>query len=108
MGPKKQFWPIRIELSKPFRRQLTHYAEKFLHELFSGINARRREDLETHDISCIWLEISPPKSKSFLAGNMYRPPDSRVEYNDRFEEFIDSLIDENKEFILLGDFTKIY
>ena len=64
------------------------------------------DDLETHDISCIWLEISPPKSKSFLVGNMYRPPDSRVEYNDRFEEFIDSLIDENNEFILLGDFNK--
>ena len=37
---------------------------------------------------------------------MYRPPDSRVEYNDRFEECIDSFIDENKEFILLGDFNK--
>ena len=37
---------------------------------------------------------------------MYRPPDSRVEYNDRFEEFIDNLIDENKEFSLLGDFNK--
>ena len=37
---------------------------------------------------------------------MYRPPDSRVEYNDRFEEFIDRLIEENKEFILLGDFNK--
>ena len=36
---------------------------------------------------------------------MYRPPDSRVEYNDRFEEFIDSLIDENKEFISIGDFN---
>ena len=31
----------------------------------NGINARRREDLETHDISCIWFEISPAKSKSF-------------------------------------------
>ena len=37
---------------------------------------------------------------------MYRPSDSRVEYNNRFEECIDSLIDENKEFILLGDFNK--
>ena len=64
----------------------------------NGINVRRREDLETRDISCIWLEISPPKGKSFLVGKMYRPPNSRVEYNDRFEEFIDSLIDENKEF----------
>ena len=52
----------------------------------NGINAKRRED--------------------FLVGNMYRPPDSRVEFNDRFEEFIDSLLNEDKEFILLGDFNK--
>ena len=37
MGHKKQFWPIGMKLSKPFRRQLTHYAEKFLHELLSNI-----------------------------------------------------------------------
>ena len=38
MGPKKQFWPIRMKLSKPFHRQLTHYAEKFLHELLTNIS----------------------------------------------------------------------
>ena len=38
MGPKKQFWPIRMKLSKPFRRQLTHYAGKFLHELLINIS----------------------------------------------------------------------
>ena len=37
---------------------------------------------------------------------MYRPPDSKVEYNDRFEEFIDNVLNEEKEFILLGDFNK--
>ena len=37
---------------------------------------------------------------------MYRPPDSRVEFDDRFEEFIDSLLNEDKEFSLLGDFNK--
>ena len=72
----------------------------------NGINARRREDLETNNISCLWLEISPANTKSFLVGNIYRPPDSRVEYNDRFEDFIDILINEGKEFILLGDFNK--
>ena len=71
-----------------------------------GINAKRREDLETNDISCLWLEIIPVKGKSFLVGNMYRPPDSKVEYNDRFEEFIDNVLNEEKEFILLGDFNK--
>ena len=37
---------------------------------------------------------------------MYIPPDSRVEFNGRFEVFIDSLLNEDKEFILLGDFYK--
>ena len=40
MGPKKQFWPIRMKLSKPFRIQLTHYSEKFLHELLSNISLK--------------------------------------------------------------------
>ena len=38
MKPKKEFLPIRMKLRKPFRRQLTHYAEKFLRELFSNIS----------------------------------------------------------------------
>ena len=38
MRPKKEIWPIRMKLSKPFRRQLTHYAEKFIRELFSNIS----------------------------------------------------------------------
>ena len=38
MGPKKQFWPIRMKLSKPFRGQLTQYAEKFFNELLSNIS----------------------------------------------------------------------
>ena len=72
----------------------------------NDINAKRREDLEINNISCIWLEISQDKGKSFLIGNMYRPPDSRVEYNDRFEDFIENVSKEDKEIILLGDFNK--
>ena len=62
--------------------------------------------METNGISCLWLEISPDKGKPFLVGNMYRPPDSRIEYNDRFEEFIDTVLNEEKEFILMGDINK--
>ena len=46
------------------------------------------------------------KGNPILIGNMYRPPDSRVEYNDRLEEFIDNVLQECKEIILLGDFNK--
>ncbi|MCU7800226.1 MAG: hypothetical protein KZQ70_08805 [gamma proteobacterium symbiont of Lucinoma myriamae] len=72
----------------------------------NGINVKRREDLEINEISCIWIEITQEKGKSFLVGNMYRPPDSRVEYNDRFEDFIDTVTKEGKEIILLGDLNK--
>ena len=71
-----------------------------------GILAKRREDLETNDIACLWLEICPNNGESFLVGNMYRPPDTKVEFNDRFEDFIDIVSDQNKEFIILGDFNR--
>ena len=72
----------------------------------NGINAKRNEDLESHIIPCVWLEISPTNSKSFLVRNTYRPPDSKMEFNDRFENFIDVLSKEDKEFYLLGDSNK--
>ena len=40
-------------------------------------------------------------------GNIYRPPDSKIEYNDRFEEFIDFVSNQNKELILLGALIEI-
>ena len=72
----------------------------------NGINAKRRADLETNDIQCVWLEITPERGKTFLVGNMYRPPHSRIEFNDRFENFIDHVMSEDKEIILMGDFNK--
>ena len=42
LGPKKQFWPIRLQLSKPFHRQLFQYAEFFFDELLSN----------THRMNC--------------------------------------------------------
>ena len=38
LGPKKQFWPTRMKLSKPFNSQLFHYAENLLYELISNIH----------------------------------------------------------------------
>ena len=66
----------------------------------NGINAKRRIDLETNNIACIWLEITVGKSKPFLIGNNNRPPDSKVEFIDRFENFIDNVSGEGKEIIL--------
>ena len=68
--------------------------------------AKRREDLESHDIACLWLEISPNKGKSFLLGSLYRNPTERVEWMGRFEKLFETVLNEEKEIILLGDFNK--
>ena len=73
-----------------------------------GINARRREELETHNPVPVVRNLTR-KLYIILVGNIYRPPDSKVEFNDRFErygDFIDFFIKEDKEFLLLGDFNK--
>ena len=70
------------------------------------ILAKRREDLESHDIACLWLEISPNKGKSFLLGSLFQNPTERVEWMDRFEQFFETILNEEKEIILLGDFNK--
>ena len=37
---------------------------------------------------------------------MYRQPDTKVEFNDRFEDFIDIVSNQNKEFMIVGDFNR--
>lgn len=91
----------------PFRKDnLSNGGGGIMVYVRNNIIAKRREDLEINDISCVWLEITQGKGKSFLIGNLYRPPDSRVEYNDRFEGLIENASQEGKEIILLGDFNK--
>ena len=51
--------------------------------------SKRRDDLETNDIACLWLEITPEKGKSFLVGNLYRNPSEKIEWNERFEQFLE-------------------
>ena len=68
--------------------------------------SQRRDDLETNDIACLWLEITPKKGKSFLVGNLYRNPSEKIEWNERFEQFLEHVLVEDKEVILLGDFNK--
>ena len=39
------------------------------------VNYLGRYDLESEEIECMWIEIKPQKSKSFLICVIYRPPD---------------------------------
>ena len=70
-----------------------------------GVNWKRRQDLECYEIECIFVEILPPKSKSFLILIMYRPPDtSKYLHRDFNKMFCELLLHVGeKELIITGD-----
>ena len=71
-----------------------------------GINCKRRYDLECEQIECVWLEIFPTNCKSFLIGNIYRHPNETVNWNERFENYLDKVLECEKEMYLMGDFNR--
>ena len=71
-----------------------------------GVCCSRRSDLEHRNIECIWVEIKPAKSRPFLIGNIYRPPNSTVQWNEYFEDCIKNVLQEEKEIYLLGDINR--
>lgn len=72
----------------------------------------RRTDLEDEVIECIWIEILFPKTKSFLIGIVYRPPDSSkhlcADFNCKFDSILLIVSSEDKECILTGDINCNY
>ena len=69
-----------------------------------NITAFRREDLEDANVEGLWLEISLPKSRGFLVGAFYRPPNSSNYYDKDFMTKLDRTLDLatalGKEFLL--------
>ena len=74
----------------------------------NGINAKRRDDQETNNILCLWLEITLHNSKSFLLGNMYRLPDSTIEFNDQFGDLLTLLLAKTRNLFCSGTLRRIY
>ena len=65
----------------------------------------RREDLETDDVECIWVEIKCKQRQPVLISSMYRPPSSCIEFVDKVGDIIDKASCERKEMIVTGDFN---
>ena len=71
--------------------------------LRSSLNFRIREDLLNDNLECIVVEISNTRSKPFLVGTWYRPPNSPSDLFSYFETLLDKIDSENSEFHLLGE-----
>ena len=71
-----------------------------------GINCKRRYDLECERIECVWLEIFPTNCKSFLIGNIYRHPNETVNWNEGLDNYLDKVLECEKEMYLMGDFNR--
>ena len=70
-----------------------------------GVIFKRRNDLESNNLECVCIEICPTNSRSFLVCFMYRHPSSTITWNECFENCLDIVLGEEKEFYILGDFN---
>ena len=72
----------------------------------------RRLDLENDELECIWVEMKPIKSSSYLIGVIYRPPDSLKHlpknFNNSFDEMLKKSCESSLETILMGDVNVNY
>ena len=68
---------------------------------------KRRADLETDEIECIWVEVDIFQGKSFLFGCIYRLSDSssylRKDFNKNLCEILTKINKVFMETFLLGD-----
>ena len=57
------------------------------------------------DLQCIWMEITPPKSKGFILCSCYRPPnvDNEQAYVVGLRNMLTEVADCGKEIVITGD-----
>ena len=92
---------------KPFRKDCeVNMGGGLLVYVKEGVCCNRRSDLEKENLECVWLEIKPVKSKPFLVGNIYRPPNSNIQWSEIFEDCIEHVLQEEKEIYLMGDINR--
>ena len=76
------------------------------------LNWHRRYDLECHENEAIWIELFIKHSKSILVNVTYRPPESSRyldrNFNSKFHDTITTVLAEDKEVIMSGDFNCNY
>ena len=59
--------------------------------LRTNLNFRIREDLNSDNLECLFVEISMPRSTGFLVDTWYRPAGSPIELFNEFEKLVDKI-----------------
>ena len=71
----------------------------------SNLVAKRRGDLESTDMECLWLEVRSNNNK-FLLCTCYRPPDENYNFWDELQYMTDlTYLGQVKAIIFTGDFN---
>ena len=91
---------LRRDSGYPLHTGLALYVHKSIEN-----SVRRRLDLETEAIECIWIEIKDSKTKPLLVGYVYRNPAASQGWPDDFITMMDKVTDCNANILLLGDFN---
>ena len=73
--------------------------------IHQSLNYKYIDTFENHGVECLWIDVRFKGTKPILLGFLYRNPDERVEWFDRFEMLMEDVSTYSNEIILLGDFN---
>ena len=89
---------VRRDCSKKLETGLVVYVHK-------SVNYKQLCIANKYNIECIWLQMSFKGSKPLVVGFLYRNPEERNEWFDRFELMMEEVYNYSLDVILLGDFN---
>ena len=76
-----------------------------LYYIKDGIVFKEKSDLQNTDVESLWIELNLPFSKPILLGTVYRPPDSKAEYNDKLDILFQNTTSDYEDVAIVGDFN---
>ena len=92
---------VRRDPVSPRETGLAVYIHNSIHHL-----VKRRKDLESKVLECLWLEFSSgPKSRPLYIGFVYRNPSADSEWYDYFLDNVEKIGLHKRDALLLGDFN---
>ena len=76
-----------------------------LYYIKDGIVFKEKSDLQRTDVEALWIELNLLFSKPILLGTVYRPPDSKAEYNDKLDTLFQNITSLYEDIVIMGDFN---